>query len=301
MPDTTHKYLFIDSIATECVPTSHCGTAAPNPTFPAVGIFSYLRIMPALFHDIVFGPVHSRRLGLSLGVNLLPTESKLCSFDCIYCECGWNAEHPGTRRFNARNDVRRQLEASLRRMVAEGTPPDVITFAGNGEPTLHPEFEAIIDDTLALRDALCPAAKVSVLSNATQLHRDDVRRALLRVDNNILKLDSAFDKTARYMNNPQNPAYTVRGVVEQMKRFEGQMILQTMFLNGEYRGEPIDNTTETEVAAWLRLVDEIRPRRVMVYSLDRDTPCHTLEIVPREELQAIAARVEALGIPCSVA
>ena len=269
--------------------------------FPAVGIFSYLRIMTALFHDIIFGPVHSRRLGLSLGVNLLPTESKLCSFDCIYCECGWNAEHPGVRRFNARDDVRRQLETALRRMVADGTPPDVITFAGNGEPTLHPEFEAIIDDTLALRDALCPTAKVSVLSNATQLHRDDVRRALLRVDNNILKLDSAFDKTARLMNNPQNPAYTVRGVVEQMKRFEGQMILQTMFLKGEYRGEPVDNTTEAEVAAWLHLVDEIRPRRVMVYSLDRDTPCPTLEKVPREELQAIAARVEALGIPCSVA
>lgn len=257
--------------------------------------------MTALFHDIVFGPVHSRRLGLSLGVNLLPAESKLCSFDCIYCECGWNAEHSGMRRFNARDDVREQLESTLRRMVADHMPPDVITFAGNGEPTLHPEFEAVIDDTLALRDALCPATKVSVLSNATQLHRDDVRRALLRVDNNILKLDSAFDATARRIDNPQNPAYTVRGVVEQMKRFEGRMILQTMFLRGVCDGLPIDNTTETEVAAWLRLVDEIRPRQAMVYSLDRDTPCPTLEKVPREELQAIAARVEALGIPCSVA
>ena len=264
-------------------------------------IFSYLRRMTSLFPDIIFGPVRSRRLGLSLGVNLLPPESKLCSFDCIYCECGWNAEHPGPRRFNARTDVRDRLESVLRRMAADGTPPDVITFAGNGEPTLHPEFEAVIDDTLALRDALCPTAKVSVLSNATQLHRDDVRRALLRVDNNILKLDSAFDATARRMNHPQNPAYTVRGVVGQMKRFEGRMILQTMFLRGTCNGEPVDNTTEEEVAAWLRLVDEIRPRQVMVYSLDRDTPCPTLEKVGREELQAIAARVEALGIPCSVA
>ncbi|MCM1301002.1 MAG: radical SAM protein [Bacteroides cellulosilyticus] len=257
--------------------------------------------MTALFHDIIFGPVHSRRLGLSLGVNLLPTESKLCSFDCIYCECGWNAEHPGIRRFNDRDDVREQLEATLRRMVADHTPPDVITFAGNGEPTLHPRFEAVIDDTLALRDALCPAAKVSVLSNATQLHRDDVCRALSRVDNNILKLDSAFDETVRRMNNPRNPDYSVRKITEQMKRFEGRMILQTMFLRGVCNGEPIDNTTEEEVAAWLRLVDEIRPRQVMVYSLDRDTPCPTLEKVPREELQAIAARVEAIGIPCSVA
>lgn len=257
--------------------------------------------MTSLFHDIIFGPIRSRRLGLSLGVNLLPADSKLCSFDCIYCECGWNADHPGPRRFNPRDEVRELLAATLGRMVAEGTPPDVITFAGNGEPTLHPDFEGVIDDTIALRDRLCPTAKVSVLSNATQLHRDDVRRALGRVDNPILKLDSAFDATVRRINGPQNPAYTVRGVVGQMKRFGGAMILQTMFLRGECGGEPVDNTTEEEVAAWLRLVEEIRPRQVMAYSLDRDTPCPTLVKVPREELQAIAARVEALGIPCSVA
>ena len=257
--------------------------------------------MTSLFHDIIFGPVHSRRLGLSLGVNLLPVSSKLCSFDCIYCECGWNAEHPGGRRFTAREDVRAQLDATLRRMVADATPPDVITFAGNGEPTMHPEFEAIIGDTIALRDELCPAAKVSVLSNATQVHRDSVRRALMKVDNNILKLDSAFDATVRRMNNPQSPAYSVRNTVEEMKRFDGHMILQTMFLRGSCDGQPVDNTTEEEVSAWLGLVAEIRPRQVMVYSLDRDTPCRTLEKVSKEELQRIAARVEALGIPCSVA
>lgn len=257
--------------------------------------------MTSLYHDIIFGPVHSRRLGLSLGVNLLPTESKLCSFDCIYCECGWNAEHPGGRRFNAREEVRAQLEAALRRMAAQGTPPDVITFAGNGEPTLHPQFEAVIGDTIALRDELCPSARVSVLSNATQLHREEVRRALRRVDNNILKLDSAFDATARLINNPQSASYSIRSVVEQMKGFDGELTVQTMFLRGECDGQKIDNTTEEEVSAWLRLIDHIRPRQVMVYSLDRDTPCRTLEKVPREELQAIAARVEALGIPCSVA
>ena len=213
--------------------------------------------MTSLFHDIIFGPVHSRRLGLSLGVNLLPTESKLCSFDCIYCECGWNAEHP--------------------------------------------EFEAVIGDTIALRDELCPSARVSVLSNATQLHREGVRRALRSVDNNILKLDSAFDATARLINNPQSPVYSVRRVVDQMKGFDGHLTVQTMFLRGEFDGQRVDNTTEEEVAAWLRLIGEIRPRQVMVYSLDRDTPCRTLEKVPREELQAIATRVEALGIPCSVA
>ena len=192
------------------------------------------------------------------------------------------------------------LREVLSKMVQDGTPPDVITFAGNGEPTMHPDFEAVIDDTIALRDELCPAAKVSVLSNATQLHREDVRRALLRVDNNILKLDSAFDATVQLVNKPVG-SYSVERTVEWMKLFEGQMILQTMFLRGEYLGQRVDNTTEEQVEAWLRLVKEIAPRQVMVYSLDRDTPCQTLEKVSREELMQIAARVEALGIACSVA
>lgn len=256
--------------------------------------------MTSLYDNIIFGPVRSRRLGLSLGVNLLPVDSKLCSFDCIYCECGWNDEHPGKRRFNAREDVSAMLDATLEKMVAAGTPPDVITFAGNGEPTLHPDFELIIEDTIALRDKHCPAAKVSVLSNATQIHRDDVRRALLRVDNNILKLDSAFDSTVQLVNKPQG-AYTVARTVELLKKFEGKLIVQTMFLRGEYLSQRIDNTTEEEVSAWLKLIEEIAPKQVMVYSLDRDTPCQTLEKVEKDELRAIAARVEALGIACSVA
>ena len=256
--------------------------------------------MTSLYDNIIFGPIRSRRLGLSLGVNLLPIESKFCSFDCIYCECGWNDEHPGKRRFNAREDVRTMLEETLQKMVADGTPPDVITFAGNGEPTMHPDFENIIADTIALRDKHCPEAKVSVLSNATQIHREDVRRALLRVDNNILKLDSAFDETVQLVNKPQG-AYTVARTVELLKAFEGNLIVQTMFLRGEYAGKRVDNTIEEEVAAWLKLVAEIRPKQVMVYSLDRDTPCQTLEKVEKEELREIAARVEALGIPCSVA
>jgi wyosine [tRNA(Phe)-imidazoG37] synthetase (radical SAM superfamily) len=192
------------------------------------------------------------------------------------------------------------LAATLEKMVGEGTPPDVITFAGNGEPTMHPDFEAIIDDTIAMRDKYCPTAKVSVLSNATQIHREDVRRALLRVDNNILKLDSAFDATVQLVNKPQG-AYTVARTVELLKAFEGNLIVQTMFLRGEYLGQRVDNTTEEEVAAWLKLVAEIKPKQVMVYSLDRDTPCKTLEKVEKDELRGIADRVEALGIPCSVA
>ena len=256
--------------------------------------------MTALYNNIIFGPIRSRRLGLSLGVNLLPVDSKLCSFDCIYCECGWNDDYIARRRFNSREDVRQMLREVLSQMVKDGTPPDVITFAGNGEPTMHPDFEGVIDDTIALRDELCPSAKVSVLSNATQIHREDVRRALCRVDNNILKLDSAFDQTVQLVNKPQG-RYTVERTVELLKLFEGRLIIQTMFLRGEYAGRSIDNTREEEVEAWLRLIEQIAPQKVMVYSLDRDTPCKTLEKVTREELLAIAARVEALGIPCSVA
>jgi wyosine [tRNA(Phe)-imidazoG37] synthetase (radical SAM superfamily) len=190
------------------------------------------------------------------------------------------------------------LDETLEKMVGEGTPPDVITFAGNGEPTMHPDFEAIIEDTIALRDKHCPNAKVSVLSNATQIHREDVRRALLRVDNNILKLDSAFDATVQLVNKPQG-AYTVARTVELLKAFDGEFILQTMFLRGEYNGALVNNTTESEIAAWLAVVDHLRPRSVMVYSIDRATPCQTLAKVEREELEKIADRVRALGIECS--
>lgn len=256
--------------------------------------------MTSLYDNIIFGPVRSRRLGLSLGVNLLPVESKLCNFDCIYCECGWNEDHVGRRRFNSREDVRDMLRDTLQAMVVKGELPDVITFAGNGEPTMHPDFEPIIEDTIALRDQICPQAKVSVLSNATQIHREDVRRALLRVDNNILKLDSAFDSTVQLINKPQG-SYSVARTVELMKLFEGKMILQTMFLRGEYLSKRVDNTTAEEVDAWLDIVAQIKPRQVMIYSLDRDTPCQTLEKVGREELLQIAAKLQARGFNCSVA
>ncbi len=257
--------------------------------------------MTALFNQIIFGPVRSRRLGISLGVNLLPVDSKLCTFDCIYCECGWNAEHSLSRRFNRREDVRSRLAATLKDMRCGLSLPDVITFAGNGEPTMHPEFELIINDVLELRDRYAPTAKVSVLTNASMIDRPGVRRALLKVDNPILKLDSAIDATRNRINRPQQPRCTVEWVKERMKCFDGRFILQTMFLRGTCEGEPIDNTTETEVAAWLEAVREIHPRSVMVYSLDRDTPCKSLEKIPREELERIAARVAEVGFACSVA
>ena len=253
----------------------------------------------ALYESVIFGPVRSRRLGLSLGVNLLPLHDKLCSFDCIYCECGWGK--PGAKpRFNSRETVRRLLREKLPEMVAAGTPPDVITIAGNGEPPMHPEFGGVIDDTIAVRDELCPSAKISVLSNATMIGRETVREALLKADNNILKLDSAFDETVRLVDRPKG-AYSVRQTVEAMKLFDGRLIVQTMFLRGTLEGRQVDNTTEREVAAWLSLIEEIAPSSVMVYTIDRDTPADDLHKVSVEELRRIAERVERLGIPCSVA
>ena len=256
--------------------------------------------MTALYPQIIYGPVRSRRLGLSLGVNLLPLEAKLCTFDCIYCECGWNGENAGSRRFNSREQVAAALESALAAMAADSQLPDVITFAGNGEPTMYPDFEGVIADTIALRDKYAPTAKISVLSNATQLHRADVVRALERVDNNILKMDSLDEEMARLINKPCCN-YSVAKVVEQLKAFNGKVIVQTMFLRGQYEGRVVDNTTEEQIVAWLEAVKAIAPESVMVYSIARDTPCKTLQKVEREELEKIAERVRALGISCSVA
>ncbi len=256
--------------------------------------------MTSLFNQIIFGPVRSRRLGLSLGVNLLPTHSKLCNFDCIYCECGWNEERRGSGKFNTMEEVITALETKLHEMVEQGNIPDVITFAGNGEPTLHPHFEQIIEATIKLRDAIVPSAKVSVLSNATRIGVPSVRRALRQVDNNILKLDAASTQVAKAINHPQGE-YSVESVVENMLLFEGELTIQSMFLRGECNGEKIDNTTPEAIEEWLKIVAIVAPRAVMVYSIDRDTPCPTLEKVNREELSTIADQVRALGIECSVA
>lgn len=253
-----------------------------------------------LFHQLIFGPIHSRRLGLSLGVNLLPIDAKICSFDCIYCECGFNTtmqESPIPTRYQ----VREALESKLKQMATENQIPDVITFAGNGEPTLHAEFEGIIDDTIYLRNEYCPSAKVSVLSNSTRIHKPSVFRALNKVDNNILKFDSAIDRTMKLIDCPVSMHFTVKWLVEQLQRFEGNLIIQTMFLRGEVKGEIVDNTTETEVNAWIKALEEIKPQQVMIYSLDREAPTKNLEKISTEELNIIAEKVKTIGFEVSVA
>jgi len=253
-----------------------------------------------LFDQIIFGPIHSRRLGLSLGVNLLPIDAKICSFNCIYCECGFNTTMHDSP-IPTRDQVRETLDAKLHEMVAEGQIPDVITFAGNGEPTLHAEFEGIIDDTIALRDKYCPTAKVSVLSNSTRIHKPHIFAALNKVDNNILKFDSAIDRTMKLMDQPVGKHINVAWFIEHLKKFDGRLIIQTMFLRGEVQGEKLDNTTDEEVEAWIQALEQIRPQQVMIYSLDREAPTKNLQKVNVDELNIIAEKVRAKGFDVSVA
>ena len=236
-----------------------------------------------LFDSIVFGPVRSRRLGASLGMNLLPPDRKVCSFNCVYCECGWT-DSIDSDMLPSRGQVQAALEYKLKKMISGGEGLDVITFAGNGEPTLHPDFSGIIDDTIELRNTYFPNADIAVLSNATMLHRPDVVAALKRVDKNILKL-VRFD---------------LKNLVDRLMAFEGKLIIQSLFVRGSINGIPVDNTTPAEISAWLKLVDQIRPSEVMIYTIARDTPANDLKKLSEEELNGIAQKVEMLGIATQV-
>ena len=252
-----------------------------------------------LFSNIAYGPIHSRRLGTSLGMELMPLEHKLCTFDCVYCECGFNqpVSHPV---LPTREEVRQALTEKLQALQSEGTNIDVITFSGNGEPTLHHDFHGIILDTCALRDEYFPKAKVSVLSNSTQLARPDVVEALRLCDNRILKLDSAIDSTMRAIDQPVNKDLTVSTLMHLLQQFDGDFTLQTCFLRGDHNGVHIDNTTPGEVQAWYDAVDMLHPKQIMMYVIDRATPVKTLEKVSRDDMERIAAPLRAKGYDVTV-
>lgn len=246
-----------------------------------------------LFHSTIFGPIHSRRLGSSLGINLMPADGKVCSFDCLYCEAGFNAQGPGTAGLPTRTEVATLLDEKLAEMKRSGQPLDVITFSGNGEPTLHPDFAGVIDDTIRLRDRYFPSVKISVLTNSTRIGDEAVARALDRIENNILKLDSAIESTMRRLDRPTSPNFTAERVITQLCRFAGTGIIQTMILRGEHDDHAIDNTTEAEISALIDAYRRIRPRSIMLYSIDRKTPAELLRKVGADELRAIADRIEA--------
>ncbi|MBR0488764.1 MAG: radical SAM protein [Prevotella sp.] len=255
-----------------------------------------------IYPSPIFGPVHSRRLGISLGINLMPADGKVCTFDCIYCECGLNAAHRPTLPRPTREEVARALKAKLVEMNNNGELPDVLTFAGNGEPTAHPQFAEIIDDTILLRNQFCPKAKVSVLSNATLVEKENVREALMRVDNPIMKLDTVDAAYIKMVDCPTSH-YEVTRIINGLKKMQGKAIIQTMFMTGSFMKDgmavSVDNTDDAYVTPWLEAVKEIAPREVMIYTIDRETPTKGLKKASREQLDAIRDRVIAAGIKCS--
>lgn len=253
-----------------------------------------------LFKDIICGPIISRRMGVSLGVNLLPTNGKLCNFNCVYCECGWTEKSIGTKlRFNPKNEVLTQLEVFLKNRKERAEKLDVITFAGNGEPTMHPNFSEIIDQTIKLRDTYFPNVKIAVLTNATMIIKKEVREALEKVDRAMLKIDAVLPQKISAINDPYKE-YSLNDVIKAIKQFNGEIIIQTMFLRGENNGVSVDNTSDSDISAWLEVLKDINPTLVVIYSLDRDTPSDTLIKVPFEELEKIGKKVEEIGIECSV-
>lgn len=262
-----------------------------------------------LWASPIYGPVVSRRMGVSLGINLAPADGKACTFDCLYCECGLNGERRTSSPRPSRQLVAKELEHTLRQMQTDGMVPDVITFAGNGEPTGHPDFLGVIQDTIRLRDAYCPKAKISVLSNATLCGRPSVREALMLVDNNILKLDTVDMDYIRLVDRPTSPSYDVLKVIGWMQAFQGQCVVQTMFMtgaamlpddNGKLKEFSTDNTSDCYVIPWLQALEVIRPRQVMIYTIDRTTPVRGLQKASPAQLDAIALRVRELGIECTV-
>ncbi len=252
-----------------------------------------------LFEQIVFGPIRSRRLGISLGVNLLPLNKKLCSFNCLYCECGWTLPKTGKAVFPEREEIKTALEQRLASMQAKNAMLDAITFAGNGEPTLHPAFAEIIDDTIALRNKFYPGANITVLSNASKAGKPHIAAALKKIEQNVLKLDAGTEETFQKINNPKS-GITLAEILKNLSLFTGQMIIQTLFVKGSYQGEPFDNTTEEELLAWLGHIERLQPKLVMIYPIARATPTEDVEKISPDKLWEIAQRVEALGIATEV-
>jgi wyosine [tRNA(Phe)-imidazoG37] synthetase (radical SAM superfamily) len=248
-----------------------------------------------LFDKIIFGPVKSRRLGISLGINLLPTDTKICNFDCIYCECGWTDKLKNkTAVLPSRIQVKEALSGKLLEMKDNAESPDVITFAGNGEPTMHPEFEGIIDDTIKLRNELCPAAGIAVLSNSTLIHKPSVSRTLQKVDQNILKLDTVSENTFRLINKAAR-GVKLKKIIEDLQAFKGKMIIQTLFLKGDFGGEKFDNSSEEELNGLIIAFKQIQPEKIMIYTFERDTPAKGIYKIPLSGLQKIARRLEKEG------
>jgi wyosine [tRNA(Phe)-imidazoG37] synthetase (radical SAM superfamily) len=252
-----------------------------------------------MFEDIVFGPLHSRRFGSSLGINLLPLGSKWCNYNCIYCECGWNANHAAKLALPQRSHVRAALSQRLQELGNENKLPDAITFSGNGEPTMHPDFAAIIDDVMLLRNKYAGRSRICVLTNAVNIGKDDVCGALKKVDTAMLKLDAGSDDILMLINQPQC-GISVNELTTLMQKFGSGAVIQSMFLRGEIHGRQVDNSLPEEVSKWLDVLQKIQPSQVAIYTIDRATPAERLHKIPMQRLHEIAHQVNQAGISAIV-
>jgi wyosine [tRNA(Phe)-imidazoG37] synthetase (radical SAM superfamily) len=254
-----------------------------------------------LFSEIIFGPVISRRLGNSLGINLLPTNRKVCNYNCLYCECGLTDISFPTKdsKLPRAEEVRDALENTLSNLQPNDPAIDTITFAGNGEPTMHPNFPEIVEETLRLRNRYSPHSKIAVLSNATLISKKDIQQVLKKVDYNILKLDSAIEETITRLNCPLG-RFSLNNLKQSLRSFQKNLTIQTLFIRGKFQGSNIDNTSAEEIKKWLELLNELRPQLVMIYTIARDTPVKSLEKIDITVLNEIASKVESLGIPVLV-
>lgn len=250
--------------------------------------------MAILFESLIFGPISSRRLGKSLGINLMPEIGKICSFDCIYCECGWNPEKRNVSRLPKKDVFEKLLEEKLKEIAGTENEPDSITFSGNGEPTLHPDFPEIIDITIRLRNQYAPKAKISVLTNGTMLHKKEIFDAISKIENNIIKIDGGTYETIKVINKP-NVDFNLEEYISLLQEFKGNLVIQTCFLRGEHNGVKIDNTSKEEVALWIEHIKKIKPRKTMIYAIERETPEKNLEKISYQELEEIAAPLRQLG------
>ena len=254
--------------------------------------------MKLVYPSPIFGPIKSRRLGISLGVNIMPGDGKWCSFDCVYCECGLNRDHHPKEPLPTTEEVHDKLESTLKQMKERGERLDVITFSGNGEPTMHPMFSKIVDNVLSLRNEYYPEAKVTVLSNSTQIYRQDVFETLMKVDNALMKLDTVSDKYIHTVDQPVGN-YNLQLIIDRLASMNGHAVIQTMFMKGEADGRSVDNTGDEYVLPWLETVKKIAPREVMIYTIDRETPQEGLKKATREELDRIVSLLDEAGIRAS--
>lgn len=243
-----------------------------------------------LFDNIIFGPVKSRRLGNSLGINLLPVNAKFCTFNCVYCECGWNSK--GVKIELPRLD---DIVPAMEKYFSENTQPlDVITFAGNGEPTINPDFPEIVAETIRLRNKYMPNVKISVLTNASNLGNKNVVAALKSIDEPILKIDTLVQSDFELINQPTS-GLSIAAIVDNIASNFEHPIIQTMFMRGNINGTFFDNTTDESLRVYFETLKRLSPSLFMIYSIARETPLSDLQKVAPNELEMIGAKIRTLG------